>query len=100
MKRRIEVASLKWYDFVLQEQLKSFMCVVTSLHGYPKKDRLINELNKKFICWYYIQKGDFIIHAEYFYANNIFSHPFIQNLKHKPNIVQDPFKKKHLKTEI
>ena len=30
----------------------------------------------------------FIIHPDCFDANNIFSHPFIQNLKHKPNMVQ------------
>ena len=45
--------------------------------------------NKQVICWYYIQKREFIIHPEYFDANNIFSHPFIQNLKHKPNMVQE-----------
>ena len=32
--------------------------------------------------------GKFIIHAEYFDAKNIFSHPFLQNLKHRPNVVQ------------
>ena len=30
----------------------------------------------------------FIIHPKYFYAKNIFLHPFIQNLKYKPNMVQ------------
>ena len=29
------------------------------------------------------------MNPEYFDANNIFSHPFIKNLKHKPNMVQD-----------
>ena len=35
------------------------------------------------------KKRNFIIHPEYFDANNIFSHIFIQNLKYKPNIFQD-----------
>ena len=35
------------------------------------------------------KKGKFIIHAEYSDANNIFSYPFFQNLKHKPNRVHD-----------
>ena len=39
------------------------------------------------------KKIKFIIYPEYFNANNIFSHPFIQNLKHKPNMVQDQIKK-------
>ena len=30
-----------------------------------------------------------MIHPEYFDANNIFSHPFIYNLKYKPNMFQD-----------
>ena len=34
-------------------------------------------------------KINFIIHPEYFDANNIFSHLFIQNLRHKANMVQD-----------
>ena len=34
-----------------------------------------------------------IIHAEYFDAKNIFSRPFIQNLKHKPNRFHDLSKK-------
>ena len=29
------------------------------------------------------------IYPEFFDANNIFSHPFIQNLKSKPNMVQE-----------
>ena len=35
------------------------------------------------------KKRKYMIHPGYFYANNIFSHPFIQNLKHKPNIFHD-----------
>ena len=35
-----------------------------------------------------IKGRKFIIHAEYFDANNIFSHPFLKNLKHIPNVVQ------------
>ena len=34
-------------------------------------------------------KRKFIINPEYFDANNIFSHSFIQNIKHKPKMVQD-----------
>ena len=34
-------------------------------------------------------KREFIIHPEYFDANIIFPHPFIQNLKHKPKMFQD-----------
>ena len=33
-------------------------------------------------------KSIYIIHPEYVDANNIFSHTFIQNLKHKTNMVQ------------
>ena len=33
-------------------------------------------------------KRKFIIHPEYFDANNILSHQFIQNFKHKPNMVK------------
>ena len=35
------------------------------------------------------QKRKFIIHPEHFDANDIFSDPFIQNIKHKPNMIQD-----------
>ena len=42
--------------------------------------------NKQLLCWYYIKK--LIIHPEFFDDNNIFSNLFIQNLKHKPNMVQ------------
>ena len=31
----------------------------------------------------------FIIHPKYFDASNIFSRPFIKNIKHKPNMAQD-----------
>ena len=44
---------------------------------------------KQFICWYYIKKIKFIIHPEFFDANNIISDPFIHNLKCKPNMVHD-----------
>ena len=36
-----------------------------------------------------IPKNKFIIHPEFLDANNILSHPFIHNLKHEPNMVQD-----------
>ena len=47
----------------------------------------INTTSKFFVSMTY-KKIRFIIHPEYFDANNIFSHPCIHNLKHKPNIVQ------------
>ena len=71
MKIKVKIAALEWDDFVLQEQLKSLMYVDRSLRTYPKKDKLIDELNfkklhlfkykdsKKVICWYYIQKRKF-----------------------------------------
>ena len=45
--------------------------------------------NKQFICWYYKKKKKFNIHEEYFDTKSIFLHPFIQNLKHKPNKVHE-----------
>ena len=73
----------------------------SSLRRNPKKEKFIDELNFKnfmrlkrkttgnlFVGITY-KKRKFIIHPEFFDANNIFSHPFIQNLKHKPNMVQD-----------
>ena len=48
----------------------------------------INKTSKFFVGITY-KKMKFIIHPEYFDANNIFSDPFIQNLKPKPNMVQD-----------
>ena len=68
---------------------------------WSKKGNLINELNlkncvhlkikttSKFFVGITYKKIGFIIHPEFFDAKNIFSHPFIQNLKHKPNMVQD-----------
>ena len=44
-KRKLKRSALEWDDFMLQDQLKSFMCVDRSLHGDPKKDKLIDELN-------------------------------------------------------
>ena len=36
-----------------------------------------------------MKKIRFIIHPEYFDANNIFSYTFIHNLKHKQKMAQD-----------
>ena len=64
MKIKFKRSALKWDDFMLQDQLKSFMYGDRSLHGYPKKDKLIDELNfanymhlkriqkKEVLCWY------------------------------------------------
>ena len=43
----------------------------------------------KFFFGITYKKRKFIIHPEYFDANNIFSHSFIHNLRHKPNMVKD-----------
>ena len=47
MKRKAERADIEWDDFVLQEQLKSLMYFERSLHGDPKKDKLIDKLKFK-----------------------------------------------------
>ena len=65
------------------------------------KEKLIDELNfkncvhlrrnktsKLFVGITY-KKGKFIIHHEFFDANNIISDPFIHNLKRKPKMVHD-----------
>ena len=100
MKRKVKRADLKWYDFLLQEKLKSLIYVDCSLRVHPMEDNFIDELNfqncvslrrkttSKLSLLITYKKRKFIIHPEYFDANNIFSHPFIQNLKHKPNMVQ------------
>ena len=67
----------------------------------PNKDNFIDELNfrnfmrlnRKTISKLFVgityKKRRFIIDPEYLDANNIFSHPFIHNIKHKPNMVWD-----------
>ena len=64
--------------------------------------RLNRETTIKFFVGITFKKRKFISDPEYFYANNIFSHQFIQNLKHKPNIVHDLSRqmKKSLKKQI
>ena len=101
MKREVKITALEWDGFVLQEHLKSLMYVDRSSCCDPKKVKLIDELNSKncvhskrktiskLIVGITYKKRKFIINPEYFDANNIFSHPFIQNLKYKPNMVQD-----------
>ena len=76
------------------------MYIDRSLSGDPKKYKLIDELSfkncmrlniettRKFFVGITYKKRKFIIHPEYFDANNIFSHSFIHNIKHKPNMVQ------------
>ena len=83
---------------MLQEQLKSLIYIDRSLCGDPKKEKLIDDLNfkncmvlrerKQASSLLVLQAKKFIC-AGYFDANNIFSHPFIRNLKHRPNEVQD-----------
>ena len=51
--------------------------------------RLNRRTANKFFVGNAYRKRKFIIHPEFFDANNIFSHPFIQNIKHKPKMVQD-----------
>ena len=77
------------------------MYVERSSPGDPKKDKLIDESNfkncirlkrkttRKLFVGVTYKKRKSIIHPEYFDANTIFSHPFIQNIKHIPNMVQD-----------
>ena len=101
MKIKVKIGALEWDDFMLQEKLKSLMYVDRSLRGDPMKDKLIDELNfkncmrlkikktRKFFVGITPKKGKFIIHHEFFDANNIISDPFIQNLKRKPNMVHD-----------
>ena len=96
----VKIEALEWDDFVLQKQLKSLMYVNCSSHGNPKKGELIDELNfkncmrlrrkttRKLFVGKKYQKRKFIIHPEYFNDKNIFSHPYICNLKHKPNMFQ------------
>ena len=45
MKRKVKITSLEWDDFVLQEQLNSWMYVNCSLLGDTKKENFIDELN-------------------------------------------------------
>ena len=81
---KVEIINVRWpfitwwskevqvYWWIKLQHLRAFKC----------KD------NKPVLFWCYI-KNKFIIHHDFFDANNIFSHLFIQNLKHKPNMVQD-----------
>ena len=100
-KIKVTRSALEWDDFVLQEQLKYLIYVDHSLCGDPKKDKFIDELNfknwlrlkrkktRKLFVGITYKKRKFMIHPEFFDASNIFSHLFINNLKHKPNMVQD-----------
>ena len=44
-KRKLKRSALEWDDFMLQEQLKSFMYLDRSLRGDPNNYNLIDELN-------------------------------------------------------
>ena len=77
------------------------MYIDRSLRGYPKKDKLIYELNfKKCIQLKRIQKRklfvgitdkqtSFIIYPEFMVVNHKIVDQFIQNLKSNPNKVHD-----------
>ena len=77
------------------------MYVDRSFFGYPNKDKFIDELNftncmhlnrkttSKFVVGITYKNINSIIYQEYFDANNIFSHQIIQNIRNKPNMVQD-----------
>ena len=77
------------------------MYVDRSLCGYTMKDKFVDELNfndyfclrrnktSKLFIGITSKKREFIIHPEFFDANNIISDPFIQDLKRKPNMVHD-----------
>ena len=65
--------------------------------------RVKRKTTGKFFAVITYKRRMIIIHPECFDAKNIFSHQFIQNLKHKPNMVQDlsrQTKISFLKTEI
>ena len=76
------------------------MYIDLSLCDDTNKDRFIDELKFKncmpfkikttsnFFVGITDKKGEFIIHAEYFDAKNIFSHQFLHNIKHIPNVFQ------------
>ena len=91
------------------------MYVDRSLRGYPKKDRLIDELNftnsmhlrriqkSKFFVGITVKQRKFIFHPEFMVANHIIADQFIQNLNSNPNKVHDlpsEMKRSLLKTEI
>ena len=57
--------------------------------------RLKRKTTRKFFVGITYKKIKFIINPEMFDANNIFSHLFIQNLKHKPNMVQEMSRQKN-----
>ena len=77
------------------------MYVDRSSRGDPNNYKLVDELNFKncmrinrktthnLFVGIKSKKRKFIIHPEYSDANNILSRPFIHNLRHKPNMVQD-----------
>ena len=77
------------------------MYVDRSLRGDTIKGKFIDELSfkiclhlrkkktSKFFVGITSKKREFIIHPEFFDANNIISDPFIRNLKRKPNMFHD-----------
>ena len=84
---------------MLQYQLKSFMYLDRSLHGDPKKDKFIDELNltncmhlkriqkRIFFVGITVKQRKFIIHPEFMVANHKIADQFIQNIKSNPNKV-------------
>ena len=81
----VEILNVCWpfIKLISKEVQVDWWIQLQKLRGFKEK------YNKQFLCWCYTQKREFIIHPEYFDANNIFSNTFIQNIKHKPKMVQD-----------
>ena len=80
---KVETLIVRWpfIRWISEEGNVHWRIKLQKLHAFKEK------YNKQVICCYDIQKIKFIIHPEYFDANNILSHPFIHYLKHKPNMV-------------
>ena len=54
-----------------------------------RKTTSTRKTTRKLFVGITFKERKFIIQPEYFDAKNIFSHPFINNLTSKPNMVQD-----------
>ena len=100
MKIKVKRSALEWDDFVGTIEIRN-VCLPFISWRSQKNNKLVDELNSKNCMCLKInttsklffgityKKRNIIIHPETFDANNIFSRPLIQNLKHKPNMYQD-----------